>query len=199
MLLMSLFNCATEQKNTFEVMDIDSIANNPIAIIDNEIEFYPDCFDSIVKDGDKQGGGCGNAFLFKTINEGVITVSINLEDVFIGGKCRKIDLNKVEINLEVYRNNKTYRDSTKIVDYCSCIRFSNAQSRINAKFLSVDKIIASAKKKTREVNIYQVEKNSTDYISVKLTNLEFLDPISNDTIVIDEVVFYNVKVGWSAG
>ncbi|MEN8928488.1 MAG: hypothetical protein ABF242_01650 [Flavobacteriales bacterium] len=198
-LVIILFtDCKNERVNNFEIIDIQSISNEPFATIDNEVDSYPDCFDSIVKNQDKQGFGCGNAFIFKSVDEGLVTIYINLEKVSLKGKCQELNLNQVDIGLEVYRNNKNYRDSIKSIDYCSCTPFVNSQSRVETKFIS-GKIIASAKKKTEEENIYQPEKYNTEYISAKLTDLKFLHPISEDTIRIEEVIFYNVEVGWAVG
>ena len=78
------------------------------------------------------------------------------------------------------------------------MRYVNSQSRLEAKIIS-GKIIAATKKKTEQENTYQLEKYNTEYISVKLTDLKFLHPISKDTIEIEKVVFYNIEVGWDVG
>jgi hypothetical protein len=198
MLIMLLVSCKNDRVNNFEIIDIYSVNDEPIAQIDNEVDFYPDCFDSIIKNQERQGFGCGNAFVFKSLKEGLITFYVNLEKVSLKGKCQELNLDQVDIALEVYRNNKNYRDSIKSIDYCSCMRYVNSQSRLEAKIIS-GKIIAATKKKTEQENIYQLEKYNTEYISVKLTDLKFLHPISKDTIEIEKVVFYSIEVGWDVG
>jgi hypothetical protein len=79
MLIMLLVSCKNDRVNNFEIIDIYSVNDEPIAQIDNEVDFYPDCFDSIIKNQERQGFGCGNAFVFKSLKEGLITFYVNLE------------------------------------------------------------------------------------------------------------------------
>jgi len=139
------------------------------------------------------GEGCGYSFLYKEIKEGVITLSFSNEKVFFVKKCRTIDVKKfLEVNLEIYPNNKIYKDSIRSIDYCSCFVFSNSQKRIKIKaFEGV--FTASAIGEELQETFY------TKRITGKLSNLKFKNPITNKIIEIKEVLFWNVDISNTPG
>ena len=195
--LSLFFSCQTDLQSPVPSGNY-TLVDTLIKFKEKKFSIYPDCFGEKETEGVYVGEGCGDSFLYMELPEGVLTVNISSKNVFIGEECREIDLNNVEVNLEIYPTDKTYKDSIRSVDYCSCFSFSNAQKRIPLKAIS-GKIVASARKKEVEFTSDLVFNGTNERICVRLTDLEFVNPISKDTIDLEEVVFYNIHVGWWAG
>jgi len=187
--VINLMGC-THARDTYKPANIDTFSQAGIDTVD----YYPDCFEEFTPQMDTQQTieGCGSIFLFKNLPEGVLTVTINEEDLYLSSKCQTYSLGEMlQIHLEVYPGNMIWKDSIRSTDYCSCFRLVNAQKRVALNASQGGVIAASRKNKGNG--------RFSEWITLKTLNLQFFNHFTRDTIKLDDVLFNNVRVGWRAG
>lgn len=152
---------------------------------------YPDCFSNIDTTGLDFGFGCGSIFLFKDLAEGLLTVSINPNDLEMNEQCRTFEISEVDVNLEIYPTEFAPENLVRTIDYCSCMKILNAEKRIKLA-ATKGSIITSVKSSENKIL-------KGEFITAQLSNLEFYNHLTKEVIKIDNVIFWNVSIGWFAG
>ena len=155
---------------------------------------YPDC---ISGSGDlAESYGCGNIFVYQFLEStSALTVSINSDIIDLTEECQTFTLGfdnpDISVKLEIAGENP---DSIYF-NYCNDVVLTNlgttciyvATSGKLTFSLSEDNPI----KKPIWDNYY--------FITIKITDLNILDSNSGDYIVFEEIIFWNVGVGWLPG
>jgi hypothetical protein len=178
-----LIACANPSKER-----VASDLNNESIILLNN---YPDCFSDIDTTSLEQGLGCGNIFLYQETKQGIITVIIDPEKIRLSNQCRSYSLTDgIEINLEIYPAESS-NDASRIIDFCKCVKIANTLKRIPVK-ADFSKIKMASLFKEGEVQ-------NPERITVQLNDLRFKSPITNTDINFEEIIFWDVSVGWFPG
>lgn len=185
-LLVVISSCSTPTNKGSNNLEKDSSKDLQGSIT------YPDCFSDIDTTNIEQGLGCGSIFVYKETQEGIITVSIDPNKIELSTQCKEFELTEgIEINLEIYPTKSVPKDSIRTIDFCGCIKFTNAQKRIPVK--------AESGKITTVILPSRNGVLNAERITVRLNDLKFTSPFTGKLIEFEDVLIWNASVGWFAG
>ncbi|MBC7449946.1 MAG: hypothetical protein H7259_00500 [Cytophagales bacterium] len=160
---------------------------------DAVLKEYPDCFAALDTTNLESGMGCASkpVFMYKSFEEGVLTISIDPDKDSVSQTCNTYDADKMDIYLEIYLTKDVPKDSVRTIDFCSCMKFSNAQKRVRIK-ATKGTLTASVKPDVNGVL-------TGERITARLDHVEFKHPITGALIKFNTVLFWNIPIGWIAG
>lgn len=143
-----------------------------------------------------QSRGCGNIFVYQFIDSlKALTVRINPNEVSLTKKRQDIDINishqGVSVVLEVSPN---HPDSV-YYNFCNDIAHQNHGTTIKYKATS-GKLSFSV---SEDNPIKAASWASMYFVTIRIENLHLYNEESHDEIILDEIVFWNVHVGWLPG
>ena len=162
-----------------------------------ESEIVYDYPDGIQKpDNIIESNGCGNIFVYQFLDSlKALTVSINSNEYSLTKKRQDIDLDisnpNVSVVLEISPNNP---DSIYF-NFCNDIAYPNHGTTIKYKATS-GKLSFSV---SEDNPIKEPAWETFYYITVRIIDLHLLNQATNEEIIIDDAIFWNVEVGWLAG
>ena len=154
---------------------------------------YPDCIPKPVNL--KDSFGCIDVFVYQFLDSAsALTVEIDPDRIALTEQCQTFSLGNtdlgVSVNLEISRGDP---DSVYF-NYCNDFGLGNLGKPIIYTATSGDL--------TFSVSENNPELKSPDnpyYITIKIENLHLRNQASGDEIIIDEITFWNVAVGWAPG
>lgn len=140
--------------------------------------------------------GCGNIFVYQFLDSlKALTVRIDGQKLALTQKRQTIELNgsnpNVSVVLEISGNNP---DSVYF-NYCNDVAFVNMGTTI--KYYSTSGTLyfsVSEDNPIKETSLHNLY-----FVTIKIQNLHLKNQKTNDEIIIDEVVFWDVQVGWLPG
>ena len=140
--------------------------------------------------------GCGNVFIYQYLEDSkVLTVGIVGNNSNLKKEAQTIDLSDsnstVTVVLEIAGNDP---DSIYF-NFCNDVGFENMGTTIKYKATS-GKLTYSV---SEDNPIKDPVWKSSYSITVKIENLHLYNQSKNKNIIIDEIVFSNVRVGWLPG
>ena len=155
---------------------------------------YPDC---ISKPNDiVESSGCGNIFVYQYLDSlRILTVSINGNELNLTKKCQTIDLNgsnpHSSVVLEIAGNDL---DSVYF-NYCNDVVYMNMG--VSKKFKATSgKLYFSV---SEDNPIKDPVWKSSYFVTIRIIDLHLYNQEDDDEIVIDEIVFWDARVGWMPG
>ncbi len=140
--------------------------------------------------------GCSNIFVHQFLDSSkALTVWINANEFVLTKKRQDIDLNSSTPNVSVVLEIAGNSPDSIYFNYCNDIAYPNKGT--TTKYKAVSGILSfsvsedNPKRDPIRETIY--------YVTIRIQNLHLLNQETNDEIVIPEIVFWNVAVGWWPG
>lgn len=166
-----------------------------ISCEDSEVEYeYPDGISKpnvIV-----ESRGCGNIFIYQFLDSlKALTVWINTNEFNLTKKRQDVDINisnpKLSVVLEIAGDDP---DSIYF-NFCNDIAYPNKGTTTKYNAVSGKLSFSVSEDNPIKEPIWE----SFYYVTVRIIDLHLLNQETNDEIIIEEAVFWNVFVGWMPG
>ena len=166
-----------------------------ISCEESEIVYnYPDGIskpDTVV-----ESGGCGNIFVYQFLDSlKALTVWINSNKYSLTKKRQDIDLDISNPNISVVLEISPNHPDSIYFNFCNDIAYPNMGTTIKYKATSGQFSFSVSEDNPIKEPIWQ----TFYYVTIRIVDLHLLNQETNDEIIIDEVVYWNVGVGWLAG
>ena len=166
-----------------------------ISCEESEIGYnYPDGIskpDTVV-----ESGGCGNIFVYQFLDSlKALTVWINSNKYSLTKKRQDIDLDISNPNISVVLEISPNHPDSIYFNFCNDIAYPNMGTTIKYKATSGQFSFSVSEDNPIKEPIWQ----TFYYVTIRIVDLHLLNQETNDEIIIDEVVYWNVGVGWLAG
>lgn len=162
---------------------------------DSEIVYdYPDGISK--PDNVIESGGCGNIYVYQFLDSlKALTVQINSNEYRLTKKRQDIDINVVNPNLSVVLEISSGHPDSVYFDFCNDIAYPNSGTTI--KYIAISGKLSFSVSEDDPIKdpVWQ----SFYYVTIRIVDLHLLNQETNDEIIIDEIVFWNVGVGWMPG
>lgn len=142
-----------------------------------------------------ESSGCGNIFVYQFIDSlKAFTVSINAKQFSLSKKCQTFSLSDSNPNIQVQLEVAGDSPDSIYFNYCNDVAFPN-QGVIKKIKATSGKLLISV---SEDNPVDEVNYNSY-YVTIKIKDLRLLDLENNQEILFDDIVFWNVLVGWLPG
>ena len=166
-----------------------------ISCEESEIVYnYPDGIskpDTVV-----ESGGCGNIFVYQFLDSlKALTVWINSNKYSLTKKRQDIDLDISNPNISVVLEISPNHPDSIYFNFCNDIAYPNMGTTIKYKATSGQLSFSVSEDNPIKEPIWQ----TFYYVTIRIVDLHLLNQETNDEIIVDEIVFWNVGVGWLAG
>jgi hypothetical protein len=143
-----------------------------------------------------QSGGCGNIFVYQFLDSlKALTVHINANYYDLTKKRQDIELNDSNPNLSVILEISPNHPDSVYFNYCDDIAYPNSGTTIKYKATSGKLSFSVSEDNPIKDPVWQ----TFYYVTVRIENLHLYNQENNDEIIIEEIVFWHVGVGWMAG
>ena len=162
-----------------------------------ESEIVYDYPDGISKpDTIAESGGCGNIFAYQFLDSlKALTVWINSNEYSLTKKRQDIDINASNQNISVVLEISPNHPDSVYFNFCNDIAYPNGGTTIKYKATS-GKLSFSV---SEDNPIKEPIQQTFYYVTIRIVDLHLLNQETNDEIVIDETIFWNVRVGLIPG
>ena len=162
-----------------------------------ETETVYDYPDGIAKpDNVKESHGCGNIFVYQFLDSlKSLTVRINSNEYTLTKKRQDIDINISNPNVSVVLEVSPNHPDSVYFNFCNDVAYPNSGKTIKYKATSGKLSFSVSEDNPIKEPIWQ----TFYYVTIRIENLHLLNPETNDEIILDEVVYWNVGVGWLPG
>lgn len=162
-----------------------------------ETETVYDYPDGIAKpDNVIESRGCGNIFVYQFLDSlKALTVRINSNEYSLTKKRQEIDINISNPNVSVVLEVSPNHPDSVYFNFCNDIAYPNYGTTIKYKAVS-GKLSFTV---SEDNPIKEPAWETFYYVTIKIENLHLVNQETNDEIIIDEIVFWNVGVGWLPG
>ena len=158
------------------------------------IYIYPDGIskpDNIV-----ESKGCGNIFVYQFLDSlRVLTVSINSNEYNLTVKRQDIDLGISNPNVSVVLEISPNHPDSVYFNFCNDIAYPNLGTTIKYKAIS-GKLSFSV---SEDNPIKEPRWKTFYYVTIRIENLHLYNSDTDEEIILNEIVFWNVGVGWLPG
>lgn len=147
-------------------------------------------------DNSAKSYGCGNIFIYQYLdNAKVLTIKIDAQNVSLTKKPQAINLDNnnpyIDVVLEVAGNDP---DSIYF-NFCNDILIRNKGTTLKYKAISGELTFSVSEDNPIKEPVWE----SLYYVSVNIKNLHLYNEAKKKEILINEIVFSNVRVGWLPG
>jgi hypothetical protein len=140
--------------------------------------------------------GCGNIFVYQFLDSlKALTVRINAKEYNLTKKRRDIDLDVSNPNVSVVLEISPNHPDSIYFNFCNDITYPNSGTTIKYKATSGRLSFSVSEDNPIKEPVWQ----SFYYVTIRIVNLHLLNQDTNDEVVINEIVFWNVGVGWMPG
>ncbi|WP_304132138.1 hypothetical protein [Ignavibacterium album] len=167
------------------------VASLLLSCDEQEVVNYPDCInrpDSIV-----QSLGCGNLFLYQFIDSSkVITVSLDANRLGLTKKCRAFNLSNVDPAIIVQLEIAGSSSDSVYFNFCNDVMPPNFGVTKKLKATSGQLFVSSSEDSPFAIN-------QSYRVSIKLKDLRLYDSDNNQEIFFNEIIFWDVLVGFLPG
>ncbi|GAB6283632.1 MAG: hypothetical protein STSR0008_24160 [Ignavibacterium sp.] len=140
--------------------------------------------------------GCGNIFVYQFLDSlKALTVSINSKEYSLTKKRQDIDLDISNPNVSVVFEISPNHPDSIYFNFCNDIAYPNKGTTIKYKAISGKLSFSVSEDNPIKEPIWQ----TLYYVTIRIVDLHLLNQETNDEIIIDEAVFWNVGVGQNPG
>lgn len=155
---------------------------------------YPDC---ITKPNQiAESYGCGNIFVYQYLDSlRVLTVSINGSEVNLTKKCQTIDLDDSNLHSSVVLEIVGDNPDSVYFNYCTDVALINMGTTKKYKATSGKLYFSVSEDNPIREPVWQ----SSYFVTIKIENLHLYNQEENNEIILDEIVYWDVRVGWMPG
>lgn len=155
---------------------------------------YPDGISK--SDNIVESSGCGNIFVYQFLDSlKALTVWINSNENSLTKKRQDIDIDISNPNISVVLEISPNHPDSIYFNFCNDIAYTNSGTTIKYKAISGKLSYSVSEDNPIKEPIWQ----TFYYVTVRIENLHLINQETNEEIIIDEVIFWNVGVGWLAG
>lgn len=155
---------------------------------------YPDGISK--PDNITKSSGCGNIFVYQFLDSlKALTVWINANEYNLTKKRQDINLDITNPNVSVVLEISPNHPDSIYFNFCNDIAYPNSGATIKYKATS-GKISFSV---SEDNPIKEPIWETFYYVTIRIENLHLSNQENNDEIIINEIVFWNVEVGWLPG
>ena len=166
-----------------------------ISCEESGIEYdYPDGIskpDNIV-----ESRGCGNIFVYQFLDSlRALTVSINSNEYSLTKKRQDIDLDISNPNISVVLEISPNNPDSVYFNFCNDIAYPNRGTTIKYKATSGKLSFSVSEDNPIKKSIWK----TSYYVTIRIENLHLYNSETDDEIILNEIVFWNVSVGWLPG
>lgn len=155
---------------------------------------YPDGIskpDNIV-----ESSGCGNIFVYQFLDSlKALTVWINSNEYNLTKKRQDIDIDISNPNISVVLEISPNHPDSIYFNFCNDIVYPNSGTTMKYKAISGKLFLSVSEDNPIKEPIWQ----TFYYVTVRIESVYLINQETNEEIIIDEAVFWNVGVGWLAG
>jgi len=168
------------------------------------IIFFTSCEDDIYEYPDGiskpnnivESYGCGNIFVYQYLDSlKVLAVNINGYGLNLTKKSQTINLNEANPNSSVILEISGGHPDSIYFNFCNDVAFINTGVTKKYKATSGKLSFSVSEDNPIKEKVWE----SSYYATIKIENLHLYNQENNDKIVIDEIIFWNVNVGWLPG
>lgn len=162
-----------------------------------ESEIVYDYPDGISKpDNIVESSGCGNIFVYQFLDSlKALTVRVNSNEYSLTKKRQDIDINVSNPNISVVLEVSPNHPDSVYFNFCNDVAYPNSGTTIKYKAISGKLSFSVSEDNPIKEPIWE----TFYYVTIRIENLHLLNQETNDEIIIDEVVYWNVGVGWMPG
>ena len=140
--------------------------------------------------------GCGNIFVYQFLDSlKALTVWINANEFNLTKKRQDIDLNASNPNLSVLLEIAGDDPDSVYFNFCNDVAYPNKGVTTKYKATSGKLSFSVSEDNPLKEPIWQ----TFYYVTIRIEDLHLLNQETNDEIIINEIVFWNVGVGWMPG
>jgi len=153
---------------------------------------YPDCISK--PSNPKESRGCIDIFVYQFLDSSrALVAEIDPSKIALTKRCQTFQLGNPDLGISVRMEVSRGDPDSVYFNYCNDFGLSNLGTPIV--------YTATAGTFTFSVSednpIKEWKTNNVYYITIRIENLHLLDHASGAEVVINEIVFWNVAVGWS--
>lgn len=142
-----------------------------------------------------ESSGCGNIFVYQFIDSfRVITVSINAKQLNLTKKCQTFNLSDLNPNILVQLSTAGNSPDSVYFNFCNDILYPNQGFTRKLNAISGQLLVSVSKD-----NPVNGSSNNPYYVTIRIKDLHFADIENNKEISLDDIVFWNLLVGYLAG
>lgn len=140
--------------------------------------------------------GCGNIFVYQFLDSlKALTVWINGNEFSLSKKRQDIDLNASNPNLSVVLEISGNDPDSVYFNFCNDVAYINMGVTTIYKATSGKLSFSVSEDNPIKEPIWE-----TSYsVTIKIEDLHLYNQENSDEIIIDEIVFWDVRVGWLPG
>jgi hypothetical protein len=140
--------------------------------------------------------GCGNIFVYQFIdNLKALTVRINGDELGLTKKRQDFELNGSNPDLSVVLEIAGNDPDSIYFNFCNDVAYPNM-----GKTTKYNAVAGKLSYSVSEDNpIKEPIWKTFYYVTIRIEDLHLLNPETSDEIVINDIVFWNVEVGWLPG
>lgn len=140
--------------------------------------------------------GCGNFFIYQYLNDSnVLTVKFVGNNSSLTKEPQTIDLANANPNAIVVLEIAGNAPDSNYFNYCNDVAVKNLGTTIKYKAISGELTFSVS-----EDNPLKVPRRESSYgVTVQIKNLRLYNQEKGNKIIINEIVFSNVRVGWFPG
>jgi hypothetical protein len=162
-----------------------------------EEEIVYDYPDGISKpDNIIESKGCGNIFVYQFLDSlRALTVWINSSEYNLTKKRQDIDLDISNQNVSVVLEISPDHPDSIYFNFCNDIAYINEGTTIKYKAASGRLSFSVSEDNPLKEPAWKI----FYYVTIRIENLHLVNPETNDEIIIEEAVFWNVAAGWMIG
>ena len=140
--------------------------------------------------------GCGNIFVYQFLDSSrVLSAWINANEFVLTKKRQDIDLNSSTPNLSVVLEITGNNPDSIYFNFCNDVALPNMGTTTKYKAVSGRLSFSVSEDNPIKDPIWQ----TSYYVTIRIKNLHLLNQETSDEIIINEIVFWNVGVGWMPG
>ncbi|MGB5895898.1 MAG: hypothetical protein WBG58_17105 [Ignavibacteriaceae bacterium] len=140
--------------------------------------------------------GCGNIFIYQFLDSlKALTVTMDGEKLSLTQKRQAIELDVSNPNISVVLEISGNDPDSIYFNYCNDVAFINMDTTTKYNATSGTLYFSVSE----DNPIKDPSRQNLYFVTIKIQNLHLMNQENNDEIIIDEVVFWDVQVGWLPG
>lgn len=143
-----------------------------------------------------ESNGCGNIFVYQFLDSlKALTVRINSNEYSLTKKRQDIDIDISNPNILLVLEISPNHPDSIYFNFCNDIAYPNSGTTMKYKAIS-GKLSFSV---SEDNPIKEPAWETFYYVTIRIIDLHLFNQETNDEIIINEIVFWNVGVGWMPG
>lgn len=140
--------------------------------------------------------GCGNIFVYQYLDSlRALTVKLDGENLTLTKESQRIDLSNSDPRISVVLEIAGNSSDSIYFNFCDDVAYIN--SGVTTKYEATSGQLVYSVSEDNPIKEQRWE--TFYYITIKIENLHLYNKIKKEEIIINEIIFWNVAVGWLPG